>query len=69
MNNDYDMEEDCSRNDDFEDTEETEEPDLETLEEWVYDGVAESTDGCGGIELDGHCQHGKPSWLLKLGMI
>jgi hypothetical protein len=44
------------------------EPDTETLEYWIYDGVAEATDGC-PIEPDGVCPHGHPSWLIVLGMI
>ena len=46
----------------------TERPDVETLTEWVYDGVAEATDGC-TVEPDGMCPHGHPSWLLRMGLI
>lgn len=46
----------------------TERPDLETLEEWHSDGGCETTDGC-WVEPDGVCQHGHPSWLLRLGFI
>lgn len=46
----------------------TDEPTLETLEEWTFDGVAEATDGC-PIEPDGTCEHGHPSWLIRLGYI
>ena len=46
----------------------TEEPDLETIEEWDGDGGAEATDGC-WVEQDGVCEHGHPSWLIRLGMI
>jgi hypothetical protein len=47
----------------------TDEPDLEQLEEWFYeDAGVEATDGC-WIEPDGTCEHGHPSWLLKLGYI
>ena len=45
-----------------------ERPDLETLEEWDLDGGCEATDGC-WVEPDGVCQHGHPSWLLRLGYI
>jgi hypothetical protein len=45
-----------------------EEPTMEELEEWVSDGVAEATDGC-RIEPDGVCEHGHPSWLIRLGLI
>lgn len=46
------------------------EPDPEQLiamemEETDY----EATDGCGGIEPDGTCQHGYPSWLIEKGLI
>jgi hypothetical protein len=44
------------------------EPDDDTLEYWVFDGVCEATDGC-PIEPDGVCHHGHPSWLLYLGLI
>ena len=44
------------------------EPEYDQLEEWSDDGVAEATDGC-PIEPDGVCQHGHPSWILKLGLI
>ena len=47
----------------------TERPDIETLEEWEFDaGGCEATDGC-WVEPDGVCQHGHPSWLLRLGYI
>lgn len=44
----------------------TKQPSLKTLERWVDDGVAKAIDGC-RTEPDGHCQHGLPSWILKLG--
>lgn len=44
------------------------EPTLEELEEWAYEGIAEATDGC-MVEPDGVCPHGCPSWLLELGYI
>jgi len=44
-------------------------PSTMDLEEMLSDGVAEAVDGCGGIEPDGHCKHGHPSWLLALGLI
>ena len=43
-------------------------PSLRTMEKWSMDGVAKATDGC-RVEPDGHCPHGKPSWLLKMGVI
>jgi hypothetical protein len=46
-----------------------EQPDWETLEEWlVEDGGCEATDSC-WVEPDGICPHGYPSWLLVLGLI
>ena len=46
----------------------TDPPDMETLEEWMWDGCCEATDGC-VVEPDGRCPHGHPSWLLKMGLI
>ena len=47
----------------------TEAPDLETIEEWMWeDGGCEATDGC-WLEPDGVCPHGHPSWLLVMGLI
>ena len=43
-------------------------PSLDQLEEWMAEGGAEATDGC-WVEPDGHCEHGRPSWLIVLGMI
>lgn len=45
-----------------------ESPTIEDLGVWVFDGVAEATDGC-PIEPDGICEHGYPSWLLFKGLI
>jgi len=39
-----------------------------TLMEWDNDGVCEATDGC-IVEPDGTCEHGCPSWLIRLGFI
>jgi hypothetical protein len=47
---------------------ETDEPDMDTLEEWTFDSVCDATDGC-TVEPDGMCEHGHPSWLLRLGLI
>lgn len=46
----------------------TEQPALETLQEWMWDGCCEATDSC-IVEPDGTCPHGHPSWLLRLGLI
>ena len=43
-------------------------PTLEQVKEWMNEGGAEATDGC-WVEPDGRCEHGKPSWLIVLGMI
>ncbi|MBN1218757.1 MAG: hypothetical protein JXM69_07510 [Anaerolineae bacterium] len=45
-------------------------PDLETLMEWEAEGGCEAAcpHHC-WVEPDGVCQHGQPSWLLKLGLI
>lgn len=43
-------------------------PDREDIEEWIFDGSAEATDGC-FVEPDGICPHGHRSWLLVLGLI
>ena len=45
------------------------EPDFETLENWmIEDGGCEATDGC-WVEPDGTCPHGHPSWFLVLGLV
>lgn len=41
---------------------------MRQIEEQHADGGCEATDGC-WVEPDGHCQHGCPSWLVKLGVI
>lgn len=46
----------------------THEPTEEEVLFWMFDGVAEATDGC-RVEPDGYCPHGHPSWLLELGII
>ena len=43
-------------------------PSIATLQRWSFDGVAKATDGC-TVEPDGKCEHGKPSWLIELGLI
>jgi len=50
-------------------TPETDEPDSDQLEDWMYeDSGCEATDGC-WVEPDGECSHGFPSWLLYLRWI
>ncbi len=46
----------------------TPEPRVETLEAWLWEGYCEATDGC-RVEPDAKCEHGHPSWLLRLGLI
>lgn len=46
----------------------TKAPSVATMERWLNDGIARATDGC-KVEPDGYCQHGKPSWLIRLGLI
>ena len=43
-------------------------PSLEQINEWLDEGGAEATDGC-WVEPDGTCEHGKPSWLIVMGLI
>ena len=43
-------------------------PSQPTLERWVDNCMAKTTDGC-TVEPDGRCGHGHPSWLLVLGYI
>lgn len=46
----------------------TPEPVFVALAQFLFEGVAETTDGC-LVEPDGICRHGHPSWLLRLGVI
>lgn len=46
----------------------TKRPSIKTMEHWMDTGIARATDGC-KVEPDGHCPHGKPSWILALGLI
>ena len=43
-------------------------PDIEQLLAWERAGGCEATDGC-GVELDGTCIHGHPSWALVMGLV
>ena len=43
-------------------------PSQACLEEWMNDGGCEAIDGC-WTEPDSACEHGKPSWLMALGLI
>ena len=44
------------------------EPSFVALTLFLFEAVAEATDGC-LVEPDGVCRHGHPSWLLRLGVI
>jgi len=46
----------------------TDEPDLEDLMEQDGEGGCDASDGC-WVEPDGTCEHGHPSWMLRLGLI
>ena len=55
------------------DDEDTFEPDgsptIATLQRWSREGDMEAIDGCGPVEDDGYCEHGKPSWMRSMGLI
>jgi len=45
-------------------------PSMDELNFWAFDGVCEAA--CPHqclVEPDGHCEHGRPSWLLAYGLI
>ena len=46
-------------------------PDLDTLMRWMHDdgGCEAACPYRCWTEPDGHCPHGKPSWLLVMGLI
>ena len=45
-------------------------PDIGTLMQWETEGGCEAAcpHGC-WVEPDGRCPHGKPSWLIVMGLI
>ena len=43
-------------------------PSIDTLHDWLMDGVGEATDGC-SIENDGTCEHGCRAWMVVLGYV
>jgi len=43
-------------------------PNDDELQDMMFDGVVEATDGC-EVEPDGVCPHGYPSWLIQLGIL
>lgn len=44
------------------------EPTMNQLIKWAFDSVVDATDGC-RVEPDGVCEHGHPSWILRMGLI
>lgn len=44
-------------------------PAFEEIEAMANEGVTTAVDGCEGIEPDGHCFHGSPSWVSVAMMI
>lgn len=45
-------------------------PSTDSLRAMIFgDVLATATDGCEGLEPDGHCSHGHKSWPLALGLI
>ena len=46
----------------------TKAPSVNTMYRWMDTGKAKAIDGC-KVEPDGYCLHGKPSWLIVLGVI
>ena len=47
----------------------TGEPSIDQLRDWSDNGGMEAVDGCGGVEDDGTCEHGAPSWMRYLNLI
>lgn len=43
-------------------------PTIKTLEKWQNDGICKTPCGC-TVEPDGTCHHGKPSWLMLVGVV
>ena len=46
---------------------ETGEPSIDRILEWMTEGGCEATDGC-WVEFDGTCPHGCNSWALEMGL-
>ena len=45
-------------------------PSYDTLKYWVYDTLAGAACTCESmIEHDGECPHGRPTWLVALGLV
>ena len=41
---------------------------IELMETIESNGTCEATDGC-TVEPDGICEHGHPSWVMRLGLV
>ena len=46
-----------------------ERPTDEDVEAMLFDRACRATDGCNGVDPDGLCCHGHPSWLLRLSIL
>ena len=44
-------------------------PEAEEIEAMLFDRACTATDGCEGMDPDGACCHGHPSWLLRLEIL
>lgn len=45
-------------------------PSMDEFEWWVFDSLCEAACTCGAqVEPDGYCEHGRPSWLLAVGLV
>ena len=44
-------------------------PSIRTMEKWLTDGVALTPICRCRVEPDGHCPHGRSSWLICMGLI
>ena len=54
--------------DKFPDAIECDPPTEEQMQDWLHDSICETPCGC-SVEPDGYCRHGRPSWLIILGLI
>ncbi|QMI49739.1 hypothetical protein [Burkholderia sp. MBR-1] len=54
------------RADGYRDYQEGDVPSFEEIRNMEFDACASATDGCDGIEPDGTCCHGAPSWVQAL---
>lgn len=42
---------------------------MKTIMKWDFNGTGKAVDGCTGIETDGTCQHGFPSYAKAKGIV